>query len=353
MKPYSGIRNRVFFCPNSMKFHWSPLGESDVFSLKDIVNSKNGRFNPENTNIVFAPFDTESCDPIIFSGVKERFLDISEFSKKSVEILDFSNQNFDKYRSSVEQAISDCNKGLFSKIVVSRKKEIIGNIDLKAIFKVLVEQYSNSFVYYFELGGVVYMGATPEELLKSNQGLCSSVSLAGTMLSSTGTNIDIWGAKEKKEQQIVTDYLESKYSKFCSNVTVSERTIKNNGPICHLHNTISGRLKTGKEVNAFLDELHPTPAVCGFPKIESKKWILKNESYDRGFYTGYIGLIEKASSNYYVNLRCLRSKEEITELFVGGGITKDSVVENEFEETEQKLNVLLNAIKKIHTFVSE
>jgi len=334
-----------------MRFYWSPFGESEVYILKDAFISKIGGLVFENTNVVFAPFDTESCAPIVFSGIKERFLDISEFSKKPDEILGFSSQSFDKYRSSVEQAISDCNKGLFSKIVVSRKKEILGNMDLKAIFKVLVEQYSNSFVYYFELDGVVYMGATPEELLKSNQGLCSSVSLAGTMLSSIGKNIDIWGTKEKKEQQIVTDYLESKYSKFCSNVTVSERTIKNNGPVCHLHNKISGKLKTGKEVNAFLNELHPTPAVCGFPKIESKKWILKNEGYDRGFYTGYIGLIEKESSNYYVNLRCLRSKEKITDLFVGGGITKDSVLENEFEETEQKLNVLLNAIKKIHTFV--
>src|SRR5690606_16197073 len=108
--------------------------------------------------------------------------------------------------------------------------------------------------------------------------------------------------------------------------------------------------------------LHPTPAVCGLPKIEAREFILKNENYDREFYTGFLGEINmpqevRRSSNrrnqenqayssivpktsLFVNLRCMKLTEDSVEIFVGGGITKESIPEAEWEETQNKAGTM-------------
>jgi isochorismate synthase len=94
--------------------------------------------------------------------------------------------------------------------------------------------------------------------------------------------------------------------------------------------------------------LHPTPAVCGLPKEKSKAFILENENYDRSFYTGFLGELnssfatDSVSSNLFVNLRCMQievaSKLTMTKayLYMGCGITKDSIPEKEWTESVNK-----------------
>ena len=99
--------------------------------------------------------------------------------------------------------------------------------------------------------------------------------------------------------------------------------------------------------------LHPTPAVCGLPKDASKAFILENEQYDRTFYTGFLGELncddtkETENSDLFVNLRCMQiefsnaqndSKQILAKaiLYIGCGITKDSIPEKEWEESVSK-----------------
>ena len=88
--------------------------------------------------------------------------------------------------------------------------------------------------------------------------------------------------------------------------------------------------------------LHPTPAVCGLPKEIAKEFIIENEPYDRGFYTGFLGELncsftnKKASSDLFVNLRCMEIKNSQAHLYMGCGITKDSIPEKEWEESVNK-----------------
>ena len=104
--------------------------------------------------------------------------------------------------------------------------------------------------------------------------------------------------------------------------------------------------------------LHPTPAVCGLPKIEAMQFILDNESFNREFYTGFLGELNKEvkvqprtgklnienraftynkrASHLFVNLRCMQIKDNELKIYVGGGITKDSVSNKEWEETLTK-----------------
>ena len=107
-----------------------------------------------------------------------------------------------------------------------------------------------------------------------------------------------------------------------------------------------------------LESLHPTPAVCGFPREKAREFILENEYSDREFYSGFLGEINlkqevKRSSNrrnqenqayasilnqsqIFVNLRCMKLVEGEAEIFIGGGITADSNPTAEWEETVNK-----------------
>jgi isochorismate synthase len=83
--------------------------------------------------------------------------------------------------------------------------------------------------------------------------------------------------------------------------------------------------------------LHPTPAVCGLPKEQSKAFILENENYDRTFYTGFLGELNMENkTDLFVNLRCMEICESQANLFMGCGITKDSIPEKEWEESINK-----------------
>ena len=128
--------------------------------------------------------------------------------------------------------------------------------------------------------------------------------------------------------------------------------------LLHLKNVITAQLKSNLSLKHIISVLHPTPAVCGLPKEASKVFILDNEAYHRGYYTGFLGEINletkltprsgkrniensayafnKVSTQLYVNLRCTQIKEKEALIYVGGGITKSSNPEKEWEETVSK-----------------
>ena len=87
--------------------------------------------------------------------------------------------------------------------------------------------------------------------------------------------------------------------------------------------------------------MHPTPAVCGLPKEAAKFFILQNEKYDRTYYSGFLGEInDDFDTELFVNLRCAKIEKNVAQIYVGGGITKESNPEKEWLETHLKTNTI-------------
>ena len=126
------------------------------------------------------------------------------------------------------------------------------------------------------------------------------------------------------------------------------------GQLIHIKTDIEGTLKEPSQLKEVIQILHPTPAVCGFPKEVTKDFILMNEGYDRKYYAGFLGEFnhnfEKAThaTELYVNLRCMQieiNNETIeANLYIGGGITKDSIPEKEWLETVNKSKTIKNIL---------
>lgn len=304
---------------------------------------------------VFASFDEkqlilipENESEIITSEKEDTFFAAIETDETIVD----PEAKF-QYEYLVAQGIQAIKNEEFKKVVLSRSEEVpLSEFDFIDTFQHLVQLYPATFCYCFfhpKIG--MWMGATPEKLLKANENVFETMALAGTQKDNRQTEI-VWQQKEKDEQQYVTDFIVKRLREFAASVVVSEPYSLKAGSIWHIKTDITGVLKDNSTLEEVIDTLHPTPAVCGLPKKKSKAFILENEKYDRNFYTGFLGELNStfegnnSSSDLFVNLRCMQIEDEKAILYMGCGITKESIPEKEWEESVNKSMTMKRVLKK-------
>lgn len=304
---------------------------------------------------VFAPFDNEK-EAVLFP------LNESDFFTESIDnelSFDFNaNKKTIENNLAQDNHIELVNKGIvaihntsLTKIVLSRKEIIETDIDVVLAFKKLIHFYKNAFAYvWFHPKIGLWLGATPETLLKSSNENFETMSLAGTQPFVKHQDIS-WGSKELEEQQLVTSFIDSQLENISDEITISKTKNLKAGNLLHLKTEVSGKLKLDFSLKNLIRALHPTPAVCGFPRNDAKNFIIENENYKRTFYTGFLGEINfdlKKSNNkdshLFVNLRCMQVENKRVAIFVGGGITKDSNAEKEWLETVAKSKTIKHVL---------
>lgn len=225
------------------------------------------------------------------------------------------------------------------KAVLSRIKKMPASKNVIEMFSALNDTYPNTWNYIFssaEYG--TWLGASPELLLNLHDSKIETVSLAGTRSSNTNQT---WTEKEFEEQQVVTDFIADVLQKNqIEQIEISPRQSIQAGPVEHLKTTLSGKIHHQNQLASLLHDLHPTPATCGLPKLKALELIQKTEPHQREFYTGFIGIMDKTSATFFINLRCMKISQQHAFLFIGGGITAQSIAENEWNETEKKAETL-------------
>jgi isochorismate synthase len=330
-----------------------PVSRSDsYFDLKGFLVSPFSD-SEQNPTFIIRP-DIYAVDGLTSDQVKAlEALETVPIQSDESHIPDEMSQ--DEYQEQIRCILSNIEEGYFEKVVLSRVINIEGDYVpfLSRIFSRLTANYPNAFVYIFNAGPHLWVGATPEPLLNAQNGKMFTVSLAGTRpYNSSNENIGAWNSKERLEQEYVTRYISKVLSKFnLVNVDLEGPYTKKAGNLIHLRTDFSFRSAELKDcLGEFLRKLHPTPAVCGMPLNESQKLLHGLEKHNREYYAGFlgpVGLNDRLS--LFVNLRCMKVLQNTLALFVGGGITADSVPEDEWQETNIKAETLLAVIKNIKT----
>jgi isochorismate synthase len=310
-----------------------------------------------------APFDAKNGTPAYFIQPDLNYIstDYSGFDElKALLPIPLKGNCFENgavskkdFLLQVTQIKEAIHSGMFEKAVVSRIKIVERSYRsrLTEIFQLLLSSYNNAFVYLFNIEGETWMGATPEPLLCSNKNEVEAVSLAATReYNAENLNLQNWGVKEKREQELVTLYIESVFSTFGIH-TLSKRGpyTKKAGNLIHLRTDFAIDLRTvSGKLSELIGELHPTSAVCGYPKKKAMKFIKGVEKHNRGFYSGFLGPVNiDEKMLFFVNLRCMKIMCDKLILHIGAGITSDSVPEEEWDETEIKADTLLSVIHKV------
>lgn len=255
------------------------------------------------------------------------------------------------YLQMIANAVDNIKQADFRKVVLSRtiERKLPADFQPVDLFNRLCVGFPGAFVSLVALPEIgTWVGASPELHLTMNRQELRTVSLAGTMPTS---DLDAsWGDKELEEQAIVSEYIRACFQRHnMTNVVERGPETVRVGELLHLQTTFAASLESQNRpiaIDKLLHDLHPTPAVCGLPKADALHYIQQTELHEREFYCGFLGPVGfDGQSHLFVNLRCLQLRAASAILYCGGGITKDSVPEKEWLETQLKFNALLKFLE--------
>jgi isochorismate synthase len=356
----------VFRPPNAQRTKYYLQKDDKLNTINDFTEQ----------GFLFAPFNAFESGKIVLFPVANCEVNSIEISSKNSylnanQIEQNSSVVTDEYLNLIDTALNEIKSGSLKKVVLSQQFSFqLKDLEPFDIFERMVNKYPTAFVYcWFHPKVGTWLGATPETLLTIDGNYLTTMSLAGTQKYNENKKV-VWQKKELEEQQIVTHYIlnQLKASGVQSDqITSNEVNTIRAGNLWHLQTKIDAQINTSSfSLEKLLSNLHPTPAVCGEPKLQAYQFILSNEGYDRLYYTGFLGEINifkslernKRTSNIensayksvskitklYVNLRCMQIINKQAIIYVGGGITKDSKPDNEWQELIAKLQTVKSVL---------
>lgn len=329
----------------TIHFRMQSSGSACLLTSLEELNGRSG--------FVIAPFHISQAHPVVLiqpdcfalpESLPTALSDTETVPVDSSDYLLTEEEEKKNYADRFTAFMDPLHKGIQDKLVLSRK-HVIGReacFSAGRTFEAAVQRYIYSYVYLChtpQLG--TWMGSTPEILLSGKQGQWQTVALAGTQPICNGRIPQQWDDKNWREQQLVAFYIRRQLASL--GITPEEKgpyAIRA-GEVSHLKSDFQFQLSDNRTLGNLLSLLHPTPAVCGLPKREAYRFILEQEGYDRSYYSGFIGELNlEGKTDLYVNLRCMQIGPTTCTLFAGGGLLASSVIESEWQETNDKLETM-------------
>ena len=325
------------------RFVMQTSGLPSIFEDIEELNGQQG--------FVIAPFRTTATSPVIVIRP-----DRTTFPDVNVSLLNKrqNKTNYKTYGSKDKTAYSllfnrfltPMTSGEMKKLVLSRSKTIRREDRFSpgyAFFNA-TEKYPHSYVYLFHTPqSGTWLGSTPEILLAGVKDEWHTMALAGTRYPNS--EAVTWDDKNLREQHLVTSYLLKQLSSFQITPEINGPYTVNAGHLAHLRTDFNFILPKIPKPGTLLKALHPTPAISGLPKEEAYRFIQENEEHDRLYYAGFLGMLDtRGETDLYVNLRCMHIERKSLTLFAGSGLLASSSLDDEWEETEHKLEIMLNII---------
>ena len=258
----------------------------------------------------------------------------------------------------VQSMIEAIQKGDVEKVVLAQKTELTSSLPLDPVR--LLEcmkghsHHTYIFLYQFPNSGV-FLGASPECLFRKEGADIYSEAIAGTraMTGDDAINLRLQhelrqSAKELQEHTYVADNIRAALHAICREVRCIESCdVLQTASIQHLYTRFRGMLKDEVTLYHILNTLHPTAAVNGTPSRRANELIRKTEPFSRGWYAGAIGWIASEQAEFAVAIRSALVHKQTISIYSGAGIVQNSDPEQEWEETELKKRLILEAVQEI------
>ena len=211
----------------------------------------------------------------------------------------------------------------------------------------------HAFQFLLQPGpGVAFFGASPERLVRGRHRPLSTEALAGTRSRGDSVASDreleqqlLTSVKERHEHRLVHDGIRLALADLCDTVQVRDAvSVRKLAHVQHLDTPFKGSLKNGRQLGDALQALHPTPAVGGSPSEAALAAIAAAEPFDRGWYAAPFGWVDANGGEFAVAIRSALAAGDSLDLYAGSGIVSGSDPATEWDETENKLQQLLEAI---------
>lgn len=232
--------------------------------------------------------------------------------------------------------------GGMRKVVLARRQSAVieGEVLPTELFYRACVEYPRSYValWWTEASGM-WLVASPEILLERDERGFRTMALAGTMVRELAPKrAEEWSEKNKEEQALVTTFIEECLRPLATKMERGETYPIAAGNVVHLRTDF--RFQSSAPTRRIVEALHPTPAICGTPREEAMTAISACEDLPRRYYAGYSGPLGREEAHLFVSLRCMELAGEKVTLYAGGGLLKDSVEEDEWQETSKKMETM-------------
>jgi len=326
------------------RFVMQTSGTPDCFDDIENLNGQNG--------FVIAPFCVRDNLPILL--IRPDCTDLSEAKLNSTvnypdTTADQNSKPGDKeeYQKLFFRFHESLVNHEFEKLVLSRRKIVDREETFSPgrSFFYAADKYIYSCVYLFHTPqSGTWLGSTPEILLSGKGNHWKTIALAGTRFPNS--DVVSWDQKNLNEQELVSSYISRQLAAFHIQPERNGPYTVKAGEVAHLRTDFKFTLPETSSLGSLLKTLHPTPAISGLPKEKAYRFIRDNEAHDRLYYSGFLGMLKpEEETNIYVNLRCMYIGKSSLTLFAGGGLLASSSLDEEWEETEQKLKTMLGILK--------
>ena len=257
-------------------------------------------------------------------------------------------KNYPLLNKQISAAIKLINDGCIEKLVLGFKLifQLKKKLNIIQILHKLRLSQANACRYLWKRNKEnIIFGASPEKLFSFKEKVLQLEAIAGTEKIGFDMETLLRSDKNLREHNFVINYLIENL-KFLNirNYKKGEIKVKKFGNIAHLCTLISA------EVNkicpfVLLEKLHPSPAVCGFPKEKALDYLHSLENFDRGNYASPFGWVDvEGNADFRVALRGARILNGEIEFIAGSGLVKGSICEKEIDEIKLKLASLANLI---------
>lgn len=264
----------------------------------------------------------------------------------------------DEYGKIIDKARSLIQRGELKQIVISNQQQADYSGSLLPVYRELRTTNPSAYMTYLQFGDVEIAGSSPETLISLKSGLLTSCPIAGTCKRGDNPqqeqeNIDkmINDKKELLEHDMLVDLAVDDLGKVCSfnSIEVAEyQAIKKFSHVCHIFSKVQGTLDNAKDCIDVVNAVFPAGTVSGAPKLRSYQVIDELEGKRRGIYGGAIGYIDfTGNMDLCIGIRMAVKKYDTVYVQSGGGIVIASDNDKEFEETINKADAVIEAVKRV------
>ena len=266
--------------------------------------------------------------------------------------------NFEKeeYKQAVDRMIQYIIEGDIYIANMTQQLTIESEKQPLDVFYDLRKNNPSPFGGYLDFGDYQIVCASPERFLKMKDRHVNTRPIKGTRKRGATPEEDQMlrqeladSGKDKSELLMIVDLERNDLNRVCTpgSVKVTELfTVEAYATVFHLVSDIEGTLEDGKNVMDLLEATFPGGSITGAPKYRAMEIIDELEHGKRNLYTGSIGYLTlDGSCDFNIVIRTALHKNGKYHLGVGGGITAESDLEFEYEETLQKAKAILDALQ--------
>ena len=263
----------------------------------------------------------------------------------------------EKYEKMVEKAKHYIYEGDIFQVVLSNRLEADYEGSLFNAYRMLRTINPSPYMFYFSSDVIEVAGASPETLVKLEDGVLHTFPLAGTRPRGKDAAEDerlktelLGDEKERAEHNMLVDLGRNdlgKVSKYGSVEVEDYMAVLQYSHVMHIGSTVRGEIRDDKDSLDAVDAVLPAGTLSGAPKIRAMEIINELENNKRGIYGGAIGYVDFTGNlDTCIAIRTVFKKNDKIFVRSGAGIVADSVPENEYHECINKAKAVMDAVDK-------